>query len=102
MRNRLQDLLKIKDDSQVTSFPDETAAQRAVDEVLKGNARDINKWFKDAKIGDKESFQVKDLGRETGYGIGKNEFNLTPRHGARVVLRKVGDKVWKIITSYPI
>ncbi len=88
-------------DAQASTYPDEATAKRAINDVKRIKAQEIKEWYENPKSKETERFFVNDLGRETGYGMSKQNPNISPRYGAQIVLKKMPDGSVQLLTSYP-
>ena len=87
--------------AQASTYPDEVTAKRAINDVKRIKAQEIKEWYEGADIGKTKEFFVNDLGIETGYGMSKQNPNISPRYGAQIVLKKMPDGSVQLLTSYP-
>ncbi len=73
----------------------------AINDVKRMNADEIKAWYENPNSENVGRFSIKDLGRETGYGISKQNPTTSPRYGAKIVLIKMPDGSVQLLTSYP-
>ncbi len=82
-------------------YPDEATTEQAINDVKRMKADEIQKWANNLNFKETETFSVQDLGRQTGYGISKQNLNPSSKYGAKIVLRKMPNGSIQLVTSYP-
>ncbi|MBN8828443.1 MAG: hypothetical protein J0H68_07035 [Sphingobacteriia bacterium] len=99
--NRLKNEPNIK---AASTFYDNKTAERAIKEVLDYHKEGIKYWLESANLANVKKFEL-DIEENVGFGIKREDFennNMMFKHSSHVivVLRKVSDINYKILTAY--